>query len=177
MEKYSSIILFHETGLKCEQTSHIQADRHSVTLCYCHHPTIISDIILSTHLVYLQEKSFLLYLFFSAKKKKIILYSVHRCSPLYCYAIHNHKGWQKDMARIGASKNGSNFNVQENKTKGLSQNPGQVKGLSWLKCYPHWLFLMELPDLIHPAFVLRKPHLWILEIKHGGGVHMAFLFA
>lgn len=50
MEKYSSIFPFHETGPKCEQTSHNQAVRYLVIL-YCHQsPTIVSDIILSNHL-------------------------------------------------------------------------------------------------------------------------------
>lgn len=64
MEKYSPITVVHGIGLKCEQTSHIHAGRHPVTLYYCQYPAIISDIILSTHLSISGRKSFRLYLFF-----------------------------------------------------------------------------------------------------------------
>lgn len=77
MEKYSPITVVHGIGLKCEQTSHIHAGRHPVTLYYCQYPAIISDIILSTHLSISGRKKFsLVPIFFFLQE--IILYSAHR---------------------------------------------------------------------------------------------------
>lgn len=78
MEKYSPITVVHGIGLKCEQTSHIHAGRHPVTLYYCQYPAIISDIILSTHLSISGRKSFRLYLFFFFCKKSFFTLHAHR---------------------------------------------------------------------------------------------------
>lgn len=76
MEKYSPITVVHGIGLKCEQTSHIHAGRHPVTLYYCQYPAIISDIILSTHLSISGREKFSLVLIFFLQE--IILHSAHR---------------------------------------------------------------------------------------------------
>lgn len=60
MEKYSSLFPFHETGLEREQTGQNRADRHSVIL-YCRQsPTIMSDIMFTTHLSMIARKRILI---------------------------------------------------------------------------------------------------------------------
>lgn len=74
MEKYSSIILFHEAGPKCEQTSHKQADRYSVIVYCCLCPTLVSDIIFSIHLSISTRQRMLRYSFLKWKYEFFLQY-------------------------------------------------------------------------------------------------------
>lgn len=75
MEKHSPITLVHGIGLKCEQTSHTHAGRHTLTLYFCQYPAIIADSILSPHLsIPVRKKVFSCTYFFFARNHSLLLY-------------------------------------------------------------------------------------------------------